>query len=64
MLERPIADLANSLRQMGASIEFLGEDGYPPLRIVADGLKGGRTSVRGNVSSQYLTALLLASPLT
>ncbi len=64
MLERPIADLADALRQMGASIEFLGEDGYPPLRIVADGLKGGRTSVRGNVSSQYLTALLLASPLT
>ena len=64
MLERPIADLADALRQMGATIEFLGEDGYPPVRIIADGLKGGRTSVRGNVSSQYLTALLLASPLT
>ena len=64
MLERPIADLADSLRQMGANIEFLGEEGYPPLRIRADGLTGGKVSVRGDVSSQYLTALLLASPLT
>ena len=64
MLERPIADLADSLRQMGADIEFLGEEGYPPLRIRAEGLTGGSVSVRGDVSSQYLTALLLASPLT
>ena len=64
MLERPIADLVETLRQMGASIDFLGEEGYPPLRIRADGLSGGRVSVRGDVSSQYLTALLLASPLT
>ena len=63
MLERPIAHLVDALRQLGADIEYAGAEGYPPLRIKAAGLKGGRVSIRGNVSSQYLTALLLASPL-
>ena len=56
MLERPIAHLVDALRQMGADIEYTGAEGYPPLRIRANGLKGGRVSIRGNVSSQYLTA--------
>ena len=63
MLERPIAHLVDALRQLGADIEYQGAEGFPPLRIRADGLRGGRVSIRGNVSSQYLTALLLASPL-
>jgi 3-phosphoshikimate 1-carboxyvinyltransferase len=64
MHERPIGDLVDALRQLGCSIDYLGQDGYPPLR-----LKGGtpRTTdpirVRGDVSSQFLTALLLALPL-
>ena len=63
MLERPIAHLVDALRQLGADIRYEGAEGFPPLRIRADGLRGGRVSIRGNVSSQYLTALLLASPL-
>jgi 3-phosphoshikimate 1-carboxyvinyltransferase len=63
MYQRPIKDLVDALRQLGANIEYLKEEGYPPLRINAAGLKGGRVSIRGNISSQYLTALLLTSPL-
>lgn len=63
MLERPIAHLVDALRQLGADIQYEGAEGYPPLRIRASGLRGGSVSIRGNVSSQYLTSLLLASPL-
>lgn len=63
MYERPIEDLVDALRPMGADIEYLAKDGYPPLRIHARGIPGGRVSVRGNVSSQYLTAILLSAPL-
>ena len=63
MLERPIAHLVDALRQLGADIRYDGAEGYPPLRIRAAGLRGGSVSIRGNVSSQYLTSLLLASPL-
>ncbi len=63
MLERPIAHLVDALRQLGTNIEYLKVEGYPPLKINAAGLKGGRVSIKGNVSSQYLTSLLLASPL-
>ena len=63
MYERPIADLVDALLPLGADIEYLGEPGYPPLRINAKGLKGGEVSIRGNISSQFLTALLMAAPL-
>ncbi len=63
MQERPIAHLVDALRQLGADIQYEGAEGFPPLRIRASGLQGGTVSIRGNVSSQYLTALLLASPL-
>ena len=63
MLERPIGHLVDALRQLGAQISYEGAEGYPPLRIRANGLRGGSVSIRGNISSQYLTALLLASPL-
>jgi 3-phosphoshikimate 1-carboxyvinyltransferase len=63
MYERPIRDLVEPLRELGADIEYLENEGCPPLRIRASGLKGGRVSIRGNISSQYLTGLLLAAPL-
>jgi 3-phosphoshikimate 1-carboxyvinyltransferase len=63
MHERPIADLVDALRPLGASIEYMQNDGYPPLRIQADGLNGGKVSIRGNISSQYLTGILMAAPL-
>ena len=65
MHERPIGDLVDGLRQLGCAIDYLGQDGYPPLRIKA--AKSFNLSepikVRGDVSSQFLTALLLALPL-
>jgi 3-phosphoshikimate 1-carboxyvinyltransferase len=63
MRERPIADLTDALASLGAHITFAGSPGYPPLDIDAAGLDGGRVGVRGDTSSQFLTALLMAAPL-
>jgi len=64
MHERPIGDLVDALRALGANMDFLGNDGFPPLEIFPATLTGvGRISVRGDVSSQFLTALLMALPL-
>ncbi|MEM1228925.1 MAG: 3-phosphoshikimate 1-carboxyvinyltransferase [Pseudomonadota bacterium] len=63
MRERPIGDLVDALHPLGARITYLGNAGYPPLQIDGEGLPGGATTIRGNVSSQFLTALLLAAPL-
>jgi 3-phosphoshikimate 1-carboxyvinyltransferase len=64
MHERPIGDLVDALRQLGCQIDYLGQDGYPPLRIGQPQLSlGGPIRVRGDVSSQFLTALLMALPL-
>ena len=62
MGERPIQDLVDALRTLGADIKYLESEGYPPVRIKADGLNGGDVSVRGNISSQYLSALLICAP--
>ena len=63
MEERPIADLVDALRQCGADISYLKTDGYPPLSIHAQGLMGGDIQILGNISSQFLTAMLMACPL-
>jgi 3-phosphoshikimate 1-carboxyvinyltransferase len=64
MHERPIADLVDALRQLGCHIDYLGNDGFPPLRIGPATLKlEAPIQVRGDVSSQFLTALLMALPL-
>lgn len=63
MKERPIQHLVDALRQMGAKIDYLEHDGYPPLAIHNSGLKGGKVRVDGSVSSQFLSALLMAAPL-
>ncbi len=68
MHERPIGDLVDALRQLGCQIDYLGNDGYPPLRIAhANGVPALALAepirVRGDVSSQFLTALLMALPL-
>ncbi|MGL4860328.1 MAG: 3-phosphoshikimate 1-carboxyvinyltransferase [Enterobacteriaceae bacterium] len=62
MLERPIGHLVDALRQGGAEIHYLQQEGYPPLRICG-GFRGGNISVEGSVSSQFLTAVLIAAPL-
>ncbi|HUD71440.1 MAG TPA: 3-phosphoshikimate 1-carboxyvinyltransferase, partial [Dongiaceae bacterium] len=63
MHERPIGDLVNALRSLGARIDYAGEQGYPPLVVHPGMIRGGATRVRGDVSSQYLSALLMAAPL-
>ena len=64
MHERPIGDLVDALRELGADIECLDNEGFPPLEIHPATLTGvDRISVRGDVSSQFLTALLMALPL-
>jgi 3-phosphoshikimate 1-carboxyvinyltransferase len=60
MRQRPIAHLVDGLRQLGAQIEYLGEPGYPPISVTGTGLRGGTVHMQGNVSSQFLTSLLLA----
>ncbi|MGA1273427.1 MAG: 3-phosphoshikimate 1-carboxyvinyltransferase [Burkholderiaceae bacterium] len=64
MHERPIADLVDGLRALGASIDYLGQQGCPPLRVRPARLKPReRLRVRGNVSSQFLTGLMQVAPL-
>jgi 3-phosphoshikimate 1-carboxyvinyltransferase len=67
MHERPIGDLVDALRQLGAEVDYLGHEGFPPLRLRGRAGATLRTEapirVRGDVSSQFLTALLLALPL-
>ncbi len=65
MHERPIGDLVDALRQAGANIEYLGHAGFPPLKIAPADIDVGKpVRIRGDVSSQFLTALLMALPLT
>jgi 3-phosphoshikimate 1-carboxyvinyltransferase len=63
MHERPIADLVDALRLLGADIRYLANNGYPPIHISGKAIEGGHTVISGNVSSQFLTAVLLAAPL-
>jgi 3-phosphoshikimate 1-carboxyvinyltransferase len=65
MHERPIGDLVAALRQSGADIEYLANEGFPPLRLKPAVIApGGVVKIRGDVSSQFLTGLLMALPLT
>lgn len=63
MRERPIAPLVDGLRQLGADIEYRGVDGFPPICVKGSALEGGRATMAGNLSSQFLTSLLLSAPL-
>jgi len=64
MGERPIKSLVEALRVMGASIYYLDEEGYPPLKIMGGEMLSGNTIVSGAISSQFISALLLISPLS
>ena len=63
MKHRPIGVLVNALKALGANIEYTAEEGYPPLRITGCTLKGGELGVPGNISSQYISALLMIGPM-
>ncbi|TAH43312.1 MAG: 3-phosphoshikimate 1-carboxyvinyltransferase [Bacteroidetes bacterium] len=62
MLERPIGPLVNALIQAGANISFSGKTGYPPLKIHGKPLNGGLVKIDGDLSSQFITAILLVAP--
>ena len=63
MHERPIRDLVDGLRDLGANLTYTGQEGYPPLLISPPGALNDRVRVQGSVSSQFLTAVLMAAPL-
>ena len=62
MQERPIGILVEALRQLGAAIYYSKREGFPPLHIQGKQLEGGTLSIKANVSSQYISALLLVAP--
>lgn len=63
MQHRPIKVLVDALRHLGADIAYVGQEGYPPLRINGQRLQGGSLEIAGNVSSQYISALLMIGPM-
>ncbi len=63
MKHRPIKVLVDALRYLGADIVYEGEEGFPPLRINGRTLEGGHLTMPGNVSSQYISALLMIAPM-
>lgn len=62
MKNRPIAILVDALKALGANIEYLEKEGCPPMKIEGGNLKGGKISIDGSVSSQYLSALIMIAP--
>ena len=63
MKQRPIGVLVEALRRLGAQIDYMNEEGFPPLRITGRSLQGGEVELPGNVSSQYISALLMIGPV-
>lgn len=63
MQQRPIGALVNVLRSIGADIEYLTNENYPPLKIKGKKLKGGKITIDGSISSQFISALLMTAPL-
>ena len=63
MKQRPIGILVDALRSLGAEIAYTEKEGFPPLRISGKSLKGGRLSIDGSTSSQYISALLMIAPV-
>ena len=62
MNDRPVGVLVDALRSLGASIDYLGKENYPPIRINESNIAGGEVEIEGGVSSQYISALMLIAP--
>ena len=63
MKERPIKELVSILQKMGAKIEYLENEGFPPLKIIGTDLEGGKIEIDGGISSQFITSILLIAPI-
>jgi len=62
LVERPVGELVGGLRQLGCGVECLGQEGYPPVKVHGGGMPGGAAELRGDLTSQYFSAILLAAP--
>ncbi len=62
MKERPIKDLVDALTSLGVEVEYVERLGFPPIRVKAKGLNGGKLQIKGDKSSQYITSILLSAP--
>jgi 3-phosphoshikimate 1-carboxyvinyltransferase len=62
MKQRPISELVNALKELGADISYLEKEGFPPLKIKGKKLHGGRIEINGSISSQFISALMLVAP--
>ncbi len=60
--ERPIGQVVDGLRQLGCSIEYLSEEGFPPIRIAGGGIGGGQVNMQGSKTSQYFSSIVITSP--
>jgi 3-phosphoshikimate 1-carboxyvinyltransferase len=60
--ERPIREVVNGLRQLGCKIDYLGKEGFPPIRIYGGGIAGGEAKIRGGECSQYFSSIVISSP--
>ena len=63
MQERPIGILVNALKSLGADIEYLNNEGFPPLKIKGKSLQKSEVKIKANISSQYISALMLVAPM-
>ena len=63
MKERPIKELVNSLQELGAKIEYLEKEEFPPLNIIGTEIDGGEIEIDGTISSQFISSLLLIAPI-
>jgi 3-phosphoshikimate 1-carboxyvinyltransferase len=63
MKQRPIGELVDALRSLGADIEYVEEEGFPPLRIIGKKLSGGTVDISASVSSQFVSALMMIGPM-
>jgi len=61
--KRPIGELVDALKQLGAKIEYLEKKGYPPVRVLSSKLRSGTVKIKGDISSQFISALLMIAPL-
>ena len=62
MHERPIKDLVDSLNSIGSKIQYLEKNGFPPIKITKSKIQNNLIKIKGNISSQFLTSILIASP--
>lgn len=61
--KRPIGELVDALKQLGAKIEYLAKEGYPPVKVLSSGLTPGTVKIKGDISSQFISAILMIVPL-